>query len=135
MRVAWDPGKRAPGRGAHWPDRVPDSSTLGEVLLFDGDVEQAWAEASRRRAPTRAVARRREAKRPRMQPDLAGEGERQIDVKKNQLRTARQCAGRAGGPTDGGVGRVEDFPPYVAVLPATHKPKRNLMALFDERGW
>lgn len=27
------------------------------------------------------------------------------------------------------------FPAYTAKLRATHKPKRNLMKLFDQRGW
>ncbi len=28
-----------------------------------------------------------------------------------------------------------DFPPYLVELRAKHKPKRNLMKLFDERDW
>jgi len=31
--------------------------------------------------------------------------------------------------------READFPPYVTKLRTTHKPKRNLMKLFDERSW
>ena len=31
--------------------------------------------------------------------------------------------------------RETDFAPYAAKLRTTHKPKRNLMKLFDERSW
>jgi hypothetical protein len=33
------------------------------------------------------------------------------------------------------AGCEADFPPYLAKLRTTHKPKRNLMKLFDERSW
>jgi len=31
--------------------------------------------------------------------------------------------------------READFAPYLAKVRAAHKPKRNLMKLFDERSW
>ena len=33
------------------------------------------------------------------------------------------------------AGRPDAFPPYAARVRATHKPKRNLMKLFDGKGW
>jgi len=31
--------------------------------------------------------------------------------------------------------RVDEFPAYAADVRARHKPKRNLMRLFDAAGW
>jgi uncharacterized Zn finger protein len=33
------------------------------------------------------------------------------------------------------IGMPEAFPPYVAEIRRTHKRKRNLMTLLDQRGW
>ena len=33
------------------------------------------------------------------------------------------------------AGRADAFEPYVAEVRARHKPKRNLMNLFGQRGW
>jgi len=33
------------------------------------------------------------------------------------------------------AGQPDDFPTYVARVRAAQKPKRNLMKLFDGRGW
>jgi uncharacterized Zn finger protein len=33
------------------------------------------------------------------------------------------------------AGRGDEFAAYAAQVRATHKPKRNLMKLFDQQGW
>ena len=131
--------KPARGRVTRWPAAKPDSSTLVEVLLFDGEVEQAWAEASAagcRRDLWLELARRREAQHPLDAiPIWQDEVERQIDVKKNHAYAeAVDLIVRVGRLMEA-AGRADDFTPYVARLRAAHKPKRNLMKLFGERGW
>lgn len=129
----------ARGRDTRWPAPGPDTSTLVEVLLFEGDVEQAWAEASDagcRRDLWLELARRREAEHPLDAiPIWQQEVERQIAVKKNHAYAeAVQLIARVGRLLEA-AGRAEDFTPYVTGLRATHKPKRNLMKLLDQRGW
>lgn len=134
-------GQRKPARGleSQWASRGPDGSTLVEVLLFDGEVELAWAEASAagcRRDLWLELARRREGEHPlEVIPLWQGEIERVIDAKNNQayaeavdliVRMRRLLIA---------ADLEADFPPYVAKLRTTHKPKRNLMKLFDERSW
>ncbi len=109
------------------------------MLLHDGDVELAWAEASSagcRRDLWLELARRREGEHPLDAiPIWQGEVERLIDAKNNQayaeavdlvVRVRRLMIA---------AGREADFPPYTAKLRTAHKPKRNLMKLFDERHW
>lgn len=138
-RIAHKDRKPARGRATRWAAPGVDSSTLVEVLLHDGDVEQAWAEASAagcRRDLWLKLAGLREAEHPlEAIPIWQGEIERVIDAKNNQayaeaidliirvrrLMRAADCEA--------------DFPPYTAKLRTQHKPKRNLMKLFDERSW
>ncbi|MDQ6934368.1 MAG: hypothetical protein M3130_03635 [Actinomycetota bacterium] len=136
-----DQGKRKPARGraTRWRAPGPDSSTLVEVLLFDGDVEQAWVEASAagcRRDLWLELARRREEEHPlEAIPIWQAEVERSIDAKKNHAYAqAVELIVRVG-ELMSAAGREADFTPYVAKLRALHKPKRNLMKLFDERRW
>ncbi len=136
-----DQGKRKPARGraTRWPAPGPDSSTLVEVLLFDGDVERAWVEASTagcRRDLWLELARRREGEHPlEAIPIWQAEVERSIDAKNNQAYAqAVELIVRVG-ELMSEAGREADFTPYVAKLRAIHKPKRNLMKLFDERNW
>jgi len=134
-------GQRKPARGhlGQWGVHGADSSTLVEVLLYDGDVEQAWAEAGTagcRRDLWLRLAELREGEHPSEAiPIWQAEVERHIDAKNNQayneavglivrvrrLMIAAECEA--------------DFPSYTAKLRAIHKPKRNLMKLFDERSW
>ncbi len=138
-RMAQGQAKPARGRGSQWAVREPDVSTLVEVLLHDGEVEQAWAEASAvgcRRDLWLELARRREGEHPlEAIPIWQGQIERVIDAKNNQayaeavdliVRVRRLLIAAE---------READFPPYLAKLRTTHKPKRNLMKLFDERSW
>ncbi len=138
-RVVQGQAKPARGRTSQWAARGPDGSTLVEVLLYDGNVELAWTEASDsgcRRALWLELARRREGEHPLEAMVIwQGEIEQVIDAKNNQayaeavnliVRVRRLMTA---------AGREADFAPYVAKLRTTHKPKRNLMKLFDERSW
>ncbi|MDP3951946.1 SWIM zinc finger domain-containing protein [Microbacterium sp.] len=138
-RIAQDQRKPTRGRVGQWAVRGPDGSTLVEVLLYDGNVELAWAEASAigcRRDLWLELARRREGEHPlEAIPIWQGEIERVINVKNNQayaeavdliVRVRRLLIA---------ADREADFPPYTAKLRTMHKPKRNLMKLFDERSW
>jgi len=138
-RISQGQRKPARGRATRWSAAGPDSSTLVEVLLFDGDVESAWAEASAagcRRDLWLELARRREAEHPLDAiPIWQEEVERQIGVKKNHAYAeAVQLIARVGRLMQA-ADREADFAPYVAKVRAAHKPKRNLMKLFDERSW
>jgi len=134
-------GQRAPARGRAtlWPAPGPNSSTLVEVLLSDGAVEAAWAEASAagcRRDLWLELARRREAEHPlEAIPIWQDEVERQIGLKKNHAYAeAVELMARVGRLMKA-ADREADFAPYVAEVRAAHKPKRNLMKLFDQRSW
>jgi len=132
-RIAQGRAKTARGRASQWAVRGPDSSTLVEVLLHDGEAELAWAEASGtgcRRDLWLELARRREGEHPlEAIPIWQGEIERVIDAKNNQayaeavdlIVQVRRLLISAD--------REEDFAPYVGKLRATHKPKCNLMKL------
>jgi uncharacterized Zn finger protein len=137
-RIARGQRKPARGRVSLWPQGI-DNSTLVEVFLYDGDVELAWTEANAsgcRRDLWLELARRREGEHPlEAIPIWQGEIERDIDAKNNQayaeavqliVRVRRLMIA---------ADREADFAPYLAKLRVAHKPKRNLMKLFDERSW
>lgn len=130
---------RARGRTKVWPAPGPDNSTLVEVLLSDGDAGQAWAEAKVggcRRDLWAELARLREDEYPADAiPIWQTEVDRQISAKNNQsYAEAVALIERVGGLMRA-AGRESEFTPYVEGLRVTHKPKRNLMQLFAERGW
>jgi uncharacterized Zn finger protein len=134
-------GQRKPARGhaTRWSGSGPESSTLVDVLLFDGDVEKAWAEARAagcRRDLWLELARRREGEHPlEAIPIWQAEVERSIDAKNNQAYAqAVELIARVGRLMSA-ADREADFTPYVAKVRASHKPKRNLMKLFDQRSW
>jgi uncharacterized Zn finger protein len=111
---------------------------LVEVLLFDGDVETAWTEAGTlgcRRDLWLNLARLREGEYPlEAIPIWQAEIERRIDAKHNQAygeAVELIEPGRLMTAAD----RAPEFRPYVAKVRANHKPKRNLMKLFQSRGW
>jgi len=138
-RIARKDRQPARGRATRWAAPGGDSSTLVEALLYDGDVGQAWSEANAagcRRDLWLKLAGLREAEHPlEAIPIWQGEIERVIDAKNNQayaqavdliVRVRRLMIA---------ADREADFASYVAKLRMTHKPKRNLMKLFDERSW
>jgi hypothetical protein len=126
-------------RAARWAAPGPDGSTLVEVLLFDGDVETAWTEASTlgcRRDLWLELARRREGEHPLDAiPIWQAEIERRIDAKNNQAYAEAVELIERVGRLMTAADRAPEFRPYVAKVRTNHKPKRNLMKLFDSRGW
>lgn len=122
-----------------WPTPGPDSSILVEVLLYDGDVEQAWVEARAagcRRELWQRLAALREKEHPLDAiPIWQEEIERQVDAKNNQAYAAAVDLIIRVGRLMKAAGREADFPPYTAALRLKHKPKRNLMKLFDGKRW
>lgn len=133
--------KRQPTKGAppRWPTPGPDSSTLVEVLLYDGDGEQAWVEAQAagcRRDLWQQLAALREKEHPLDAiPIWQEEIERQIDAKNNQAYASAVDLIIRVGRLMKSARREADFPPYTATLRTRHKPKRNLMKMFDEKRW
>ena len=137
-RVAKGQHEPVRGRLSQWARGV-DSSTLVEVLLYDGEVELAWAEASAagcRRDLWLELARRREGEHPlEAIPIWQGEIDRAIAAKNSHayaeavdlIARVRRLLIAAD--------READFAAYLAMLRAAHKPKRNLMKLFDARSW
>lgn len=135
-------GKKQPptkGRATRWPIPGPDNSTLVEALLYDGDVEQAWVEAQAAgclRELRQQLAALREKEHPLDAiPIWQEEIDRQIDTKNNQAYAAAVDLIVRVGRLMTAAGREADFPPYTATLRLKHKPKRNLMKLFDGKRW
>lgn len=115
------------------------ASPLVEILLYEGEVEEAWDTAVACGCEARLwlpLARAREATYP---LDAVAVYERealaQIDTKKNDgyrnavkhLAAIRRLADAAGDP--------EVFTRTLARVRTEHRPKRNLMALLDAEGW
>jgi uncharacterized Zn finger protein len=132
-------GPQTRGRTKVWPAPSPDTSTLVEVLLFDRDVEQAWAEAKVggcRREQWTELARLREDEHPADAiPIWQTEVDRQISAKNNQSYAEAVTLIERVERLMKAADRESEFTPYVEGLRVTHKPKRNLMKLFAERGW
>jgi uncharacterized Zn finger protein len=137
-RVAKGQHEPVRGRVSQWARGV-DGSPLVEVLLYDGEVDLAWAAACAtgcRRDLWLELARRREGEHPlEAIPIWQGAVDRLIDAKNNHayaeavdliVRVRRLLIA---------ADREADFAPYLTKLRATHKPKRNLMKLFDARTW
>lgn len=123
------------------PRPGPDGirSTLVEVLLFDGDVEGAWSEANANDCRVDLwleLARRREGEHPlEAIPIWQSEVERRIDARNNQGYSRAVELIVHIGKLMIQADRDADFLPYVTMLREAHNPKRNLMKLFNARGW
>lgn len=116
-----------------------DHSTLVEVFLWEEDTETAWAEAQAGGCSDglwMRLAGAREDDHPAdALPIYRDHVERTIQVKKNDayteavewMHTIRDLLDR--------LGRGDEFPAYAAEVRARHRPKRNLMKLFDAAGW
>ncbi len=115
------------------------ASALIQILLYEGEVEAAWAAAGEHGCEQRlwlTLARAREAGHP---LDAIEIYEREtfdrIDTKKNAgYRSAVDYLVRICKLAED-VGRAERFDELLTEVRVRHKPKRNLMALLDERGW
>ncbi len=116
-----------------------DASVLVEILLFEGEIGEAWEIGSVHGCVDRlwpTLARAREVTHPRdaisvYRPRLFVE----IDKKTNRsyanavgyLSRIEELAKRLGDP--------EYFEALIVEVRSLHKPKRNLMALLDGNGW
>jgi uncharacterized Zn finger protein len=112
---------------------------LIEILLYEGDVDGAWETATTHGCADRlwlTLARAREDDHPLdVIPVYEREALAQIETKKKRgyrnavehLARIHRSAERAGEP--------DQFDRVLADVRSTHKLKRNLMALLDERGW
>jgi uncharacterized Zn finger protein len=119
-------------------DTTP-ASVMIEMLLYEGDIETAWATATEHGCEQRlwlTLARAREATHPLDSiPIYQHEALTQIDTKKNRgyrnavdhLERVRRLATSGGEP--------ERFDQLLAEIRVKHQPKRNLMALLDKKGW
>ena len=116
-----------------------DATELAQVFLDEGDVDVAWAEANRAGVTARLwlqLAAAREADHPLDAiPIYKLEVERAIGAKNNDAyRAAVERLDHIAKLMDA-AGQPDAFAPYAAELRVRHKPKRNLMKLFDQRGW
>lgn len=137
MKAAQTKGGSAAAR-ARW-GRAPDASDLVEVFLFEGDVDQAWAEAKDGGCSSRLwldLARRRETAHPLEAITIfEDEVERLIDAKSNDAyRQAVEMMAHVATLMRAGA-QPHAFAPYATGVRARHKPKRNLMKLLDDRKW
>jgi len=112
---------------------------LIEILLFEGDSDAAWETATTHGCASRlwlTLARAREREHPdEVIPIYEREAFGQIDTKKNQgYRNAVDLLDRLRSAADRSA-RPEQFSQVIAEVRSRHKPKRNLMALLDQRGW
>lgn len=119
--------------------RPADHSSLVEVFLWEDDVDAAWAEAKAGGCSNglwMRLATAREDDHPADAiPIYQDHVERTIQVKKNEayaeavewIHQIRRLLDR--------LDRGDEFPAYATDVRARHKPKRNLMKLFDSAGW
>ena len=115
------------------------SDVLIEILLFDGEIDDAWTVAGEHGCDNGrwlALAAARQNDHPLDAiPIYQRAALAAIDTKNNKgyatavdhLGRVRRLAQRAGDP--------ELFTRLIAAIRATHKPKRNLMALLDRNRW
>jgi tetratricopeptide (TPR) repeat protein len=118
---------------------VVDASDLVAVHLYDQDVELAWGEAREGGCSPKLwleLAGLREREYPLDAiPIWQREVERLIGNKNNQsYHEAVLIIARVRGLMIA-AGEGVDFAPYAGQLRVTHKPKRNLMKLFDACNW
>ncbi|RHW27586.1 hypothetical protein D0Z08_07850 [Nocardioides immobilis] len=116
-----------------------DRSLLVAILLLDGEVDQAWAEAIAggcRRDQWLELARRREDDHPDDAiPLWREEVTREIAAMSNPSYANAVALIERIGRLMPAAGRGDEFASYVAGLATEHRRKRNLMKLFAERGW
>lgn len=119
--------------------RPADHSSLVEVFLWEDDVEPAWAEAQVGGCSDglwmRLAAAREDDHPADALPIYQNHVERTIQVKKNDayaeavewMHKIRVLLDR--------LGLGDEFAAYASEVRVRHKPKRNLMKLFDAAGW
>lgn len=118
---------------------VEDSHSLVEILLFEGEAEEAWEIATRHGCDKRLwlkLAGTREEHDPLDAVDVyEREIHAQIDTKKNRgYRTAAELLEKVK-RLSGQAGQPERFRGLISSVRSEHGRKRNLMALFETKGW
>lgn len=147
------PAEGAPERAGLWPEQHDralgllrkhtnsqrDRSLLVAVLLLDGEVDQAWAEATAggcRRDQWLELARRRENDHPDDAiPLWREEVTREIAAMSNPSYANAVALIERIARLMSTAGRDDEFAPYVAGIATEHRRKRNLMKVLAERGW
>ena len=116
-----------------------DASELVRVYLDEGDTEAAWTEATRASVNNRLwleLAQTRESDHPADAiPIYRADVDRAIAAKNNDAYRAAVERLDHIATLMNRAGEAMEFAPYVADLRTRHKAKRNLMKLFDQRGW
>jgi uncharacterized Zn finger protein len=116
-----------------------DATELAQVYLHEGDTDTAWAEATRAGASARLwlqLAAAREITHPADAiPIYQADVEHTINAKNNDAYRAAVDRLSHIATLMTAAGQPDSFGPYVAEVRRRHKPKRNLMKLFDQRGW
>lgn len=115
------------------------ASLLVEILLWEGDVESAWAEAERSGCAQhiwlRLAAAREDTHPAEAIPIYEREVEAIIAGKNNAAYTEAARMMDHIQELHHRSGTSNAFEPFVARIRATHRAKRNLMKLLDESGW
>ncbi len=119
--------------------RQPDSSSLVEIFLEEGDAETAWREACAGGCSTWLwldLADRRAREHPedalavwkrQLEPTIAGKNAEAYRQAVALLRKIHGVLVR--------LGREPEFTAYLAALRSTHKRLRNLMKMLDHAAW
>lgn len=116
-----------------------DATLLVEILLWEDDPDRAWAEAQRggcSGSVSMRLARACQDARPlEVIPLYQQRIESLIDAKNNHVYAeAVELLGQVE-VLFSNAGLATCFSGYVSSVRRRHKPKRNLMKLFDSRGW
>jgi tetratricopeptide (TPR) repeat protein len=116
-----------------------DATLLVEIFLWEDDPDRAWAEAQRggcSGSVSMRLARACQDARPlEVIPLYQQRIESLIDAKNNHVYAeAVELLGQVE-VLFSNAGQATRFSDYVAGVRRRHKPKRNLMKLFDSRGW
>jgi tetratricopeptide (TPR) repeat protein len=133
-------GRLDTAAASHAPGQAqPLSSTLVEILLYEGQADEAWEVASTHPCDQHlwlTLARARERTHPqdaigvyaRAAADLIGRTKSQLYPRAVDLMVRIERLYDA-------LGRPEDFATYVARVRAEHRRKRSFMALLDGKRW
>jgi uncharacterized Zn finger protein len=138
LRARLEAGDTQPRSRNPLLERAP-ATTLVEILLYEGNVEEAWEAASTYGCDDRAwmtLARARESTHPLDAiPIYERAAAAQIDTKKNGgYRAAVELLARIGTLADK-AGEPQRFTDLLATITAEHARKRNLIALIDKKRW
>lgn len=129
--AADEPGRRRGGDA--------DGHVAAEILLYEGEVDEAWRVARTHGCQPRlwlAMAHARERTHPadaiavyerEVADRIAAKDNRGYRAAVDLLERMRRCYAA--------LGRDDDFAAHLAGIRAEHGRKRNLMKLFAERGW